>query len=219
MKKLITLALALIMAMTMTVAASAAFVSSPSASDGPSIEDVVTEDGSEAPEIVLTPYKDRENLSEDGKKDMEEAYDDIKGTDNLVDKVEGLDEVAEDKGVKEEDLAVKDLFNLDTEDGEALDGKVTITLKPDTLKNFVALVVKDGDSWVVVPGVEVDKENGTISFDAEDLGTYAIVVNNPDDKDSPATSDAFDFSILFMVGTVVFGAAAAFCFAKSKVNG
>jgi len=219
MKKLITLALALIMAMTMTVAASAAFVSSPSASDGPSVEDVVTEDGSEAPEVVLTPYKDRENLSEDGKKEMEDAYNDIKGADKLTSIVEGLDEVADKAGVKENDLAVKDLFNLNTEDGKELDGKVTITLKPEELKNFVALVVKDGDDWVVVDGVEVDKENGTISFDAEELGTFAIVVNNPEDKDSPATSNAFDFSILFMVGTVVFGAAAAFCFAKSKVNG
>lgn len=218
MKKLITLALALIMAMTMTVAASAAFVSSPSANDGPVIEDVVNEDGDEVSNVVLTPYKDRADLDAEAKKDMEEAYDDIKGADKLTDLVEGLDDAADKAGAKEEDLAVKDLFNLSTEDGEELDGKVTITLKAEDAKNFVALIVKEGDAWVVVPDVEFDKKNGTITFDAEALGTFAIVVNNKE-KDSPATSNAFDFSVLFMVGTVVFGAAAAFCFAKSRVNG
>lgn len=218
MKKLITLALALIMAMTMTVAASAAFVSSPSASDGPVIEDIVNEDGEEVSNVVLTPYKDREDLDAEAKKDMEEAYDDIKGAEDLTDKVEGLEEAAKDAKADKEDLAVKDLFNLGTDDGKELDGKVTITLKPEELKNFVALIVKNGDEWTVVEDVEFDKKNGTITFDAEELGTYAIVVNTAE-KDSPATSDAFDFSILFMVGTVLFGAAAAFCFAKSRVNG
>lgn len=218
MKKLITLALALIMAMTMTVAASAAFVSSPSASDGPVIEDIVNEDGEEVSNVVLTPYKDREDLDAEAKKDMEEAYDDIKGTEDLTDKVEGLEEAAKDAKADKEDLAVKDLFNLGTDDGKELDGKVTITLKPEELKNFVALIVKNGDEWAVVEDVEFDKKNGTITFDVEELGTYAIVVNTSE-KDSPATSDAFDFSILFMVGTVLFGAAAAFCFAKSRVNG
>lgn len=218
MKKLITLALALIMAMTMTVAASAAFVSSPSASDGPTIEDVTTNDGSEAPEVVLTPYKDKDNLDEDLKKEMEDGYADIKGAESLTDLVPGLKDAASDANAKEKDLAVKDLFNLGTEDGKELDGKVTITLKPEELKNFVALIVKNGDEWTVVEDVEFDKKNGTITFDTEELGTYAIVVNNKE-KDSPATSNAFDFSILFMVGTVLFGAAAAFCFAKSRVNG
>lgn len=218
MKKLITLALALIMAMTMTVAASAAFVSSPSASDGPVIEDIVNEDGEEVSNVVLTPYKDREDLDAEAKKDMEEAYDDIKGAEDLTDKVEGLEEAAKDAKADQEDLAVKDLFNIGTDDGKELDGKVTITLKPEELKNFVALIVKNGDDWTVVEDVEFDKKNGTITFDAEELGTYAIVVNTAE-KDSPATSDAFDFSILFMVGTVLFGAAAAFCFAKSRVNG
>lgn len=218
MKKLITLALALIMAMTMTVAASAAFVSSPSASDGPVIEDIVNEDGEEVSNVVLTPYKDREDLDAEAKKDMEEAYDDIKGAEDLTDKVEGLEEAAKDAKADQEDLAVKDLFNIGTDDGKELDGKVTITLKPEELKNFVALIVKNGDEWTVVEDVEFDKKNGTITFDAEELGTYAIVVNTAE-KDSPATSDAFDFSILFMVGTVLFGAAAAFCFAKSRVNG
>lgn len=218
MKKLITLALALIMAMTMTVAASAAFVSSPSASDGPVIEDIVNEDGEEVSNVVLTPYKDREDLDVEAKKDMEEAYDDIKGAEDLTDKVEGLEEAAKDAKADKEDLAVKDLFNLGTDDGKELDGKATITLKPEELKNFVALIVKNGDEWTVVEDVEFDKKNGTITFDVEELGTYAIVVNTSE-KDSPATSDAFDFSILFMVGTVLFGAAAAFCFAKSRVNG
>ena len=117
MKKLITLALALIMAMTMTVAASAAFVSSPSASDGPVIEDIVNEDGEEVSNVVLTPYKDRENLDAEAKKDMEEAYDDIKGTEDLTDKVEGLEEAAKDaKADKEEESEEAEASTSETQE-------------------------------------------------------------------------------------------------------
>ena len=219
MKKIITLALSVIMAVSITVAASAAFVSSPSANAAPTVDKVVAEDGKTL-ELEITAYKDREDLDSDSKKAIEDSYAEIKATTDLTTLADGLKDVAEKANVKLADLAVKDLFDISVVDGKH-EGKLTITIKATTLKNFVALLHNNNGKWEVVKDAKVNADGTGITFSTDGLSPFAIVVNNPADVDSPPTSDAFDFSVGFVALAVVFGAAAVVCFVKSKkrVNG
>ena len=219
MKKIITLALSVIMAVSMTVAASAAFVSSPSANAAPSIDKVTAEVEKDL-KLEITAYKDREDLDTDAKKAIEDSYAEIKAATDLTTLTADLKTVAEKADVKLADLAVKDLFDISVVDGE-YEGKLTISLSATTLKNFVALLHNNNGKWEVVKDAKVNADGTGITFSTDGLSPFAIVVNNPADVDSPATSDAFDFTIGFVVGAALFGAVAVVCFVKSKkrVNG
>lgn len=219
MKKIITLALSVIMVVSMTVAASAAFVSSPSANAAPSIDKVTAEVEKDL-KLEITAYKDREDLDADAKKAIEDSYAEIKAATDLTTLTADLKTVAEKADVKLADLAVKDLFDISVVDGE-YEGKLTISLSATTLKNFVALLHNNNGKWEVVKDAKVNADGTGITFSTDGLSPFAIVVNNPADVDSPATSDAFDFTIGFVVGAALFGAVAVVCFVKSKkrVNG
>ncbi|MBQ8868791.1 MAG: hypothetical protein IJ027_03620 [Oscillospiraceae bacterium] len=212
MKKIVSLILATVMVLSMTVAASAAFVSSPSANAAPTLEEI-KEGKTEDLVIEITAYKDRENLDEKGKAAIEDSHNDIKTAAGLVALVPELKAVAEKAKVKVEDLAVSDLFDISVTSG-TLEDKITLVLGAETLKNFVALLHDKDGKWEVVEGAKV--EGNKLTFSVNSLSPFAIVVNNSDDKDSPATGNPVDYGMIFVIGAVVFGGAAALCIARSK---
>ncbi len=211
MKKLVTLILSVVMALSMTVAASAAFVASPSANNAPTLVEV--KDGEDGLVIKVTAYKDRHNLDAEAKAAIEDSYNDIKNAPDVASLNATVKDVADKAGAKVADLKIADLFDVSAVDGE-ITGKVTFVLNADTLKNFVALLHDKDGKWEVVEGAKVDGDKLTFSVDS--LSPFAIVVNNPEDKDSPTTGNPVDLGMIFVVGAVVFGGAAALCIAKSK---
>ncbi len=212
MKKFVSLILATVMAISMTVAASAAFVSSPSTNAAPVLVEI-KEGKTEGLVIKVTAYKDRANLTAEGKTAIEDSYKDIKGATDLTTLADGLKAVADKAKVNAADLAVSDLFDISIVEGKA-DGKLTLVLGAETLKNFVALLHDKDGKWEVVEGATVDGDKLTFSVDS--LSPFAVVVNNGDEKDSPTTGNTVDYGMIFVIGAVVFGTAAAFCIVKSK---
>ena len=114
MKKAVSICLALIMVMSMSLTALAApgkFVSSPSGNRAPIIieYDNVFEECSA--ELIITPYAERNTLPEDLREQFEDAYNDIKETDDLSDLNSRLAQEATKLGVDVSALEVSDLFN------------------------------------------------------------------------------------------------------------
>ena len=166
MKKLLSVCLIFVMVICFGVTAFAegGFVNSPSLNPAPEVEGTI--------EVVITPYFERSELSEAERKALEEAYNSINSVDNLSELNGNL---------KGENLGVSDLFNVSSNSSKAQ----TLTLKADTLDNFVALMVYVNGEWKIVDGAKV--QNGKLVFTAKDYGPYAIVVDNADGTTSPQT--------------------------------
>lgn len=212
MKKIAVSLLALVLAVMMPLTAFAAgsFLSSPSANAGNELVDYEFTDGCEA-EIIITPYGERDTLDDEARKLLEEAYDQIAGTKNLGDLVEGLKELAEKAGIDVSTLAVSDLFNIgykgcDDHGNHAY----SIKIKPDVLKNFFALMQYVDGKWIIIEGATVDGEY--LSFSSKYYGPVAIVVSTGDAK----TGDSFPWIYLVMMVVSAAGLAAVSVVYKKK---
>lgn len=207
MKKLLTLIIAITVILAMSISASAdpgAFVQSPSANGAP---ELVEEDSDN---VIVTAYRDREDvLSEDQVADFEDAYKSVVSVDNLTELVDALSSVASNVNVPIKDLAVNDLFFVSLESGEAApDGaSFKVKLKADTLDKFVCLMVHVDGEWMIVENVVLE-DGEAISFDATELGAYAVVVSTGDAPEYPEVPGGDDGVSPWVVVGVVTGSLA-----------
>lgn len=206
MKKAVSICLALIMVMSMSLTALAApgkFVSSPSGNRAPIIVEYDKVFDECSAELIITPYAERNTLPEDLRKQFEDAYNDIKETDDLSDLNSRLAQEATKLGVDVSALEVSDLFNLHETDCEIHEGhgKYDVTLKPETLKNFVGLLHYVNGSWSFVDNVSVTNNGEYLEFNTDGFGPYAIVVNTgaAGGTDGPHTSDLGDITVYALV--------------------
>lgn len=198
MKKILCICLTLIMVMGLSVSAFAApgaFVESPSNNQAPELIEGKNEDEDCDARIIVTAYADRETLPEDLREKIEYAYDHIVKTHDLGNLNEELDKLAETLGVDSKYLAVSDMFDvrMDSCDDHELHGDFNITLKPESLKNFVGLLHYFNNTWHLVDSAEVigtDK----LHFVADHFSPFAIVVYNTPEDDgqggAPGTGDS-----------------------------
>lgn len=193
MKKILTVCMAIVMVLGLSTAVLAApgnFVSSPSGNAAPTIVGFDAANADCTLEPVIIPYKDRDQLPDDQRKHLEDAYDDIVNADDLSDLVEALKDVADKLGVDVDDLAVSDLFYITGKGCDDHDGHkgFTITLDANTLKNFAALMQMDENgNWSLVNGAYINSK-GQLVFTLDDLNRpLAIVVNGA--NVSPQTGD------------------------------
>ena len=189
MKKVLVLCLAVVMlfSFSMTVfAAPNGFVKSPTGQQGPVIV--------EGDDIIVTPFGDRDNLDDETKKKIEDAYDSIINADNLGDLNKELKSKAENLGVDVKHLAVSDLFDVEF-NGKGL---YSVTIKPETLENFVGLMRWDGDKWVFVKDAKLN--GNQLSFTLEESAQFAIVVNaGAGNVGSPVTGDTFPWELVILI--------------------
>ena len=204
MKKVLVVCLTVVLALAMSVTSFAAvggFVDSPSKNDAPVI---VEGDNTE-----VISYGDRDELTEDERKDIEDAYQEIINTENITSLTDDLKHVANDKGVNGSNLAVSDLFNVKTDEN----GK-TVVLKPDSLENFVSLLRYVDGVWTVVDDAKV--VDGNLQFLAKGSAQYAIVVDASSTKpQTPATGDNTNVWF-YAVAMVASAAVIAVLLVKSK---
>lgn len=212
MKKVLVLCLTLVMLFVFSVTALAApngFVSSPSGQSAPTLEDYSNSDEDCKGDVSITPYSNRDELNDDEKNTMNSAYDSIVDADDLADLNNELKALAEELGIPTDNLAVSDLFNVsydcDSHDGH---GQFTITLKPETLQNFVGLMRFDGEKWVLVKGARVTNNATLLSFSLDEPSPLAIVVNaGAESIGSPQTGDALPWVYVALIAVSVIGLA------------
>lgn len=220
MKKFLAVCLALVMVISAGVLAFAqgGFVSSPSGNEAPEVEDVSYEDGSCEPEIVVTPYSDREELSEEKEEALNEAYDDIAENEDVTAMCPALSGVATAKGVNPADLAVSDLFDVSAYHKLPHDycGSITVRLSSETIKNFVALLHRQSDgTWEVIPDVIVDLDENSITFEARDFSPFAVVVDTSADS-LPNTGEMVYIPAIAMVVSAISLAVVLFSLKKKQ---
>lgn len=151
--------------------------------------------------LVLTSYKNRNNLTAAQKTQMETSYKQISEATTLTAIVPEIKTVAADAKVEVKDLAVSDLFFAHAENTSAEEsGKYTITMKCDNLSKFVSLLCFDGENWTVVEGAKVDG-NGNLVFTTDKLGTFATVVSTEGSGAvKPQTGEQFPWGYVVAAG-------------------
>ncbi len=214
MKKFAAILMTIVMVLSLSLTTFAAFVSSPSNNDAPTIESHETPEGCDA-ELKVTSYADRYSLSEEEWKLLEDAYKRISGQKDDAKLAEVLKKIAEEKGVNVSDLSISDLFHIGYEDCEehVLDGHkgYKITLKADTVANLVGVLHFDGENWTIIKILSYDAENGTVTIFTEELGCFAFVVNKYIAPNTGDTSMTFVWLVLAVACSM-----AVFCVAVPK---
>lgn len=217
MKKLSVIVLAVLMlfSASLTAFAEGGFVESPSLNPAPKIVEYKADSEECEAVIVITPYSKRNDLETSDMIEIENAYSEIKGANDITALNADLAAVAKKLGVASTELAVSDLFDLgyksrDTTIHKSEHGYFTIKLKADTLKNFVGLIHFNDGKWELIENASID-ENNDLVFKVNDFSPFAIVVKN---ANAPQTGDSSNIYLW-----VVLSVAAAFlcglCVVKS----
>lgn len=198
MKKIITVFLIFTLVMSTVMAIAAApgkFLESPSTNQAPELISFDSESDDCLSQIIVTAYANRDQLSEESRKAIEDAYKLI-----LESNVTGaLDEVlkpfADSLGVSISDLAVSDLFDIgatDCSNNHDEHGHFDIVLKASTLDNFVCLLHFYNGEIRVVTGAQVTQNGEHLEFTEKEFSPFAIVVNTAAQEPiTPPTGDGY----------------------------
>lgn len=209
MKKLLLLCLAFVMIVSVIIPVSAttgAFVDSPSLNPAPELVEGENEKEECEATIVVTAYGDRDKLAEADRKSIEEAYTIIRGTKDLSTLNEMIAEIAKELGVEVTDLAVSDLFDIsDTECtlNHEDHGYFDITLKSNTLENFVCLLHYYNGEWRIVENAIVTNNGEHLEFEEKEFSPFAIVVYTGDEEITvPVQQDNGDPTVAIVVSAL-----------------
>ena len=145
----------------------------------------------------------RASLPEFLRKLIEKAYSDIANSKDLTTLNKDLANKAKELKIAGKDLAVSDLFDLQTNgcDGECGHNGYKVVLKASSLKRFVGLLHmnKDGE-WELIKDAKVTGKGETIEFTTETMSPFAIVVDTSVEPNPPQTGDS---SMIHVYATVM----------------
>ncbi len=214
MKRLVSILIALTIVMSVSVTAFAdIFIGSPSMKRA-RIRSFVPGSPDCQAEVYLTPYADRNTLDAERVADLEQAYDEIKAAASVVDLNAGLAVLAERLGVPVANLAVADLFDISFRncghEEHQQHGEFTITIEPETMKNFAGLIHFWNEDWEIV---ETTAADGTVTFKITSFSPFAVVVYR--DETAPDTGDTTNISFWGMM-MAASATAMVVCYKKSK---
>ena len=182
MKKILVFVLVIIFALGVSLSVSAApgkFISSPSNNQAPELIGYQNSDEDCTGKLIITPYSNRKTLPDDILQKFEEAYRIIATTSDLSDLNEALNQMAADLGVDVSDLAVSDMFDISVIgcDNHVDHGHFDVTLKAESLKNFVCLLHYYNGTWRIVDSAEVTEDGTHLDFTEKEFSPFAVVVN------------------------------------------
>lgn len=221
MKKLLAVILVLCMVLCAGFIVSAetgAFVQSPSRNQAPTLVKGENESEDCTAKIIITAYANRDELSDETRKKIEDAYSIIVGTKDLSTLNAKVKEIANKLNVDVKDLAISDMFDIRAVGCEEHEdhGHFDIVLKADTLKNFVCLLHYYNGEWRVVESAKVTQNGTHLEFTEDEFSPFAIVVNTEDQKTVvPETGDNSNIWI-YVVVMAVSAAALVFILLKTK---
>jgi hypothetical protein len=221
MKKVIIVCMVFMMMVSMTVpvfATPGAFVSSPSKNPSPELIEANNASKNCTAEIIITAYGNRDQLSAELRQMLEEAYAAIVGTQDVSALNAQLKTLAGELGINTSDLAVSDLFDISATDcdGHSEHGHFDITLKADTLKNFVCLLHYTNGSWVIVDGAEVTNEGKYLEFTEDEFSPFAIVVSTADIVVPPEPNNTWLIILIVLLLLIILALIAWYLYNRSK---
>lgn len=136
-------------------------------------------------ELIVTPYIRKVDIeSELSEQQLEESYAKILSVEDVGELCEDIIPIAHSLGVETQDLVVRDLFDITAYEHHVSDHHVieqhdkyyNVTLKVDSLENYVALMVYYDNEWHIVENVEVIRDENLLKFLTNELSPFALIV-------------------------------------------
>lgn len=217
MKRVSTFLMAMLMIVALAIPAFAAsaFVSSPSDRPAPTIVSFEPDHKDCKAELVITAYADRASLSDEARALLEQAYADIAngGSDFLS----ILAQLAEQLKVDASELAISDLFDIDTTHCADHDehGGFTITIKIDDASKLVGILHLNQTGWEICDIYDIDREGDTVKFHGTEFSPFALVVTTGE-LPAEGGSNLWWIILLIVVVLAAVGAALWFFVFKKK---
>lgn len=157
--------------------------------------------------LICTPYVNVDSLEGESKRLMIEAYESIINSKYVTYLSRELKTLATSKGMPEDCLVVRDLFDLtiieehsESHYDDLHDTGVELTIKTQSLENFVCLLHYRGDNiWEIVKDVEIIDDT-TLWFKVDSLSPFAIVVH--DEYEPVSTQHCFIHFIIIAVALI-----------------
>lgn len=146
--------------------------------------------------LVYTPYENIDTLSNDKITDIEAAYKSIVDAANVSALNQGIEGLAIKANTTIDDLLIRDVFDLSYYCSNGFESKhsgeynelMNINLDVGQMKNFVCLLHYVNGEWKIVTGASVvGTNNSVLSFHANSLSPFAIVIKRSDVYDAVDT--------------------------------
>lgn len=192
MKKIIAICLSFIIAASATVtvfAAPANFWGSPSGKPSPEIISFKSSDPNSTVQLILTPYSDRNDLSDGQIALIEKAYDSIRNAKSLTELNAELADVVAKLEIDSKYLAVTNIFDIHFVGSDNQSQKFEIVLSVDELNNFVGLLHMNKDGvWELVSDAKIEQDGDHLVFSVDSFSPFAVVVDTT--GESPKTGDS-----------------------------
>lgn len=192
MKKIIAICLSFIIAASATVtvfAAPANFWGSPSGKPSPEIISFKSSDPNSTVQLILTPYSDRNDLSDGQIALLEKAYDSIRNAKSLTELNAELADVVAKLEIDSKYLAVTNIFDIHYVGSDNQSQKFEIVLSLDELNNFVGLLHMNKDGvWELVSDAKIEQDGDHLVFSVDSFSPFAVVVDTT--GESPKTGDS-----------------------------
>ena len=192
MKKIIAICLSFIIAASATVtvfAAPANFWGSPSGKPSPEIISFKSSDPNSTVQLILTPYSDRNDLSDWQISLLEKAYDSIRNAKSLTELNAELADVVAKLEIDSKYLAVTNIFDIHYVGSDNQSQKFEIVLSVDELNNFVGLLHMNKDGvWELVSDAKIEQDGDHLVFSVDSFSPFAVVVDTT--GESPKTGDS-----------------------------
>lgn len=218
MKKIFTLSLVIMMTLIMAVSsfAAGAFIASPTGVAAPKLVAATNNNIDCVAELIIESYSDRKNFDDAAYAEMNAAYKTIKETDDLGKLNKELAALAEKYKVTSDKLAVSDLFEIHHKGCEdhANCGSFTITIKPNTVENFIAIMHFENGEWKLLESTV--GEDGTVTFVADDFSPFAIVAHDGTGKAPMSAGAVAGITVGSVAAVAAVGGVVAYVLIKKK---
>lgn len=206
MKKTFAIILMLAMVCVMSFSAAAApanFLQSPSYNKTPIIVDFECSDPNWKGDMYITSFGDRNVLDLIEREKLEDAYNSIRDALNISTLIPEITDIAANLNVSPDNLGISDLFHIGITD--STDGKFTIKLDSETIKNFVGLVYFENGQWHVVEDAIVNAD-GYLEFTTSLPRAFAVVVDVDNSIiDVPVTGDVMSWVLISVIAVSATG--------------
>ena len=221
MKKLSLILISLLMVAALlvpTFAEPGEFVTSPTGRPGATLITFEPDSPDCQAKIVITPYGDRHTLSDEARAMLEDAYAQIANAKSGDEFSKVLAELAEKFNLAASDVAVSDLFDIDTTHCADHDehGGFTITIKVENAAKLVGILHMNQSKWEICDIYEINEEDNTVTLHGTEFSPFALVVATGDVEIDRGGSNLWWIILLIVLAPAIVGALLWFFVFKKK---
>ncbi len=132
--------------------------------------------------VSIRTYENRDQLSAEAKAQMEAAYATVTATSDLGTLNADLKKLAKERKIETTKLSAVSVFDISCEgcDNHAFHGSFTVKIRPESTKNFMAVMHFTDGKWELL---ECKESMGDITFEVDSLSPFMLIEHDGSAQD------------------------------------